>query len=100
MTVSFQGKTLYLLCGCVGSNVENLTILVHLVQSCYLICINTINYIMYEKKPCIKACLLCSVVLEAEKEFIEAAKRNDVETMTDIGKGLNANVKNVVRLKR
>lgn len=53
-----------------------------------------------KKKPCIKACLLCSVVLEAEKEFIEAAKRNDVETMTDIGKGLNANVKNVVRLKR
>lgn len=35
------------------------------------------------------------MLLEAEKEFIEAAKRNDVETMTDLGKGLNANVKNV-----
>ncbi|XP_030592732.1 ankyrin repeat and death domain-containing protein 1A [Archocentrus centrarchus] len=35
------------------------------------------------------------MLLEAEKQFIEAAKRNDVETMTDLGRGLNANVKNV-----
>lgn len=48
-------------------------------------------------KPC---CPLCCIVLEAEKQFIEAAKRNDVETMTDLGKGLNANVKNAVGLKR
>lgn len=89
-----------MLCGCVGSNVENLTILVHLVQSCYLICINTINCIMYEKSYVLRLVYCVNVVLEAEKEFIEAAKRNDVETMTDLGKGLNANVKNVVRLKR
>lgn len=37
-------------------------------------------------------------VLEAEKLFIEAAKRNDVETMRTIGRGLNANAKNVVSL--
>lgn len=37
-------------------------------------------------------------VLEAEKVFIEAAKRNDVETMRTIGRGLNANAKNVVSL--
>lgn len=37
-------------------------------------------------------------VLEAEKLFIEAAKRNDVETMRAIGRGLNANAKNVVSL--
>lgn len=36
------------------------------------------------------------LVLEAEKLFIEAAKRNDVETMRTIGRGLNANAKNVV----
>lgn len=38
------------------------------------------------------------LVLEAEKLFIEAAKRNDVETMRTIGRGLNANAKNVVSL--
>lgn len=37
-------------------------------------------------------------MLEAEKQFIEAAKRNDVETMKTLGKGLNANAKNVVGL--
>lgn len=37
-------------------------------------------------------------MLEAEKLFIEAAKRNDVETMRTIGRGLNANAKNVVSL--
>lgn len=31
---------------------------------------------------------------------MEAAKRNDVETMKTLGKGLNANAKNVVGLKR
>ncbi|XP_075871211.1 ankyrin repeat and death domain-containing protein 1A isoform X2 [Nelusetta ayraudi] len=35
------------------------------------------------------------MLLEAEKLFIEAAKRNDVETMRTIGRGLNANAKNV-----
>lgn len=35
-------------------------------------------------------------MLEAEKQFMEAAKRNDVETMKTLGKGLNANAKNVV----
>lgn len=43
-------------------------------------------------------CLLCCVVLEAEKLFIDAAKRNDVETMKTLGRGLNANAKNVVSL--
>lgn len=37
-------------------------------------------------------------MLEVEKQFIEAAKRNDVETMKTLGIGLNANAKNVVRL--
>lgn len=37
-------------------------------------------------------------VLGAEKLFIEAAKRNDVETMKTIGRGLNVNAKNVVSL--
>ncbi|XP_041642381.1 ankyrin repeat and death domain-containing protein 1A [Cheilinus undulatus] len=35
------------------------------------------------------------MLLEAEKQFIEAAKKNDVETMKTLGKGLNANAKNV-----
>ncbi|XP_068615407.1 ankyrin repeat and death domain-containing protein 1B-like [Brachionichthys hirsutus] len=35
------------------------------------------------------------MVLKAEKQFMEAAKRNDVETMKSIGKGLNANARNV-----
>ncbi|XP_041856626.1 ankyrin repeat and death domain-containing protein 1B isoform X2 [Melanotaenia boesemani] len=35
------------------------------------------------------------MLLEAEKQFIEAAKRNDVETMRNLGKGLNVNAKNV-----
>ncbi|XP_047446734.1 ankyrin repeat and death domain-containing protein 1A isoform X2 [Mugil cephalus] len=35
------------------------------------------------------------MLLEAEKQFMEAAKRNDVETMKTLGKGLNANAKNV-----
>lgn len=46
----------------------------------------------------IKSCLTCCTVLETEKLFIEAAKRNDVETMKTLGKGLNANAKNVVGL--
>lgn len=37
-------------------------------------------------------------MLEAEKQFIEAAKRNDVESMRTLGKGLNANAKNMVGL--
>ena len=44
--------------------------------------------------------LLCRAVLDVEKEFMEAAKRNDVETMKTLGKGLNANAKNVVGLIR
>lgn len=39
-------------------------------------------------------------MLEAEKQFMEAAKSNDVETMKTLGKGLNANAKNVVGLNR
>ncbi|KAM9360086.1 uncharacterized protein ankdd1b [Symphorus nematophorus] len=35
------------------------------------------------------------MLLDVEKEFMEAAKRNDVETMRTLGKGLNANAKNV-----
>ncbi|CAL8248907.1 unnamed protein product [Merluccius merluccius] len=35
------------------------------------------------------------LVLETERKFIEAAKRNDVESMKCLGRGLNANVKNV-----
>ncbi|XP_035515165.1 ankyrin repeat and death domain-containing protein 1B [Morone saxatilis] len=35
------------------------------------------------------------MLLDAEKQFIEAAKKNDVETMKTLGKGLNANAKNV-----
>ncbi|XP_068166805.1 ankyrin repeat and death domain-containing protein 1A [Antennarius striatus] len=35
------------------------------------------------------------MVLEAEKQFMDAAKRNDVETMKCLGRGLNANAKNV-----
>lgn len=38
-------------------------------------------------------------MLEAEKQFIEAAKKNDVETMRTLGKGLNPNAKNVVGLR-
>lgn len=42
--------------------------------------------------------LTCCTVLETEKLFIEAAKRNDVETMKTLGRGLNANAKNMVGL--
>ncbi|XP_042344314.1 ankyrin repeat and death domain-containing protein 1A [Plectropomus leopardus] len=35
------------------------------------------------------------MLLNAEKEFMEAAKRNDVETMKTLVRGLNANAKNV-----
>ncbi|KAM3611906.1 uncharacterized protein V6R79_025675 [Siganus canaliculatus] len=35
------------------------------------------------------------MLLESEKQFIEAAKKNDVETMKTIGRGLNPNAKNV-----
>lgn len=40
--------------------------------------------------------LMSCPVLEAEKQFIEAAKMNDVETMRMVGRGLNFNAKNVV----
>ncbi|XP_040899234.1 ankyrin repeat and death domain-containing protein 1B isoform X2 [Toxotes jaculatrix] len=35
------------------------------------------------------------MLLDTEKQFMEAAKRNDVETMKTLGKGLNANARNV-----
>ncbi|KAM9811195.1 uncharacterized protein ankdd1b [Neosynchiropus ocellatus] len=35
------------------------------------------------------------MLLPAEKQFMEAAKNNDVETMKALGRGLNANAKNV-----
>ncbi|XP_073323352.1 uncharacterized protein ankdd1b [Pagrus major] len=35
------------------------------------------------------------MLLDTEKQFMEAAKRNDVETMKMLGRGLNANAKNV-----
>lgn len=35
-------------------------------------------------------------VLKAEKQFMEAAKNNDVESMKVVGRGLNVNAKNVV----
>lgn len=41
---------------------------------------------------------MCGAVLNAEKDFMEAAKRNDVETMKTLGRGLNANAKDVVGL--
>lgn len=44
------------------------------------------------------SCVLCCAVLDAEKQFMEAAKTNDVETMKTLGKRLNANAKNVVGL--
>lgn len=36
-------------------------------------------------------------VLQAEKQFMEAAKKNDVETMKMLSRGLNFNAKNVVQ---
>ncbi|XP_040012311.1 ankyrin repeat and death domain-containing protein 1B [Xiphias gladius] len=35
------------------------------------------------------------MLLDGEKQFMEAAKRNDVETMKTLGRGLNANARNV-----
>lgn len=35
-------------------------------------------------------------MLQTEKGYIEAAKRNDVETMKLLGRGVNVNAKNVV----
>ncbi|XP_070689859.1 ankyrin repeat and death domain-containing protein 1B [Pempheris klunzingeri] len=35
------------------------------------------------------------MLLDAEKQFMDAAKKNDVETMKTLGKGLNVNAKNV-----
>lgn len=35
-------------------------------------------------------------MLLTEKQFIDAAKRNDTEAMKTLGRGLNANAKNVV----
>ncbi|XP_023137265.2 ankyrin repeat and death domain-containing protein 1B [Amphiprion ocellaris] len=35
------------------------------------------------------------MLLDTEKQFMDAAKRNDVETMKTLGKGLNANARNV-----
>ncbi|KAL7836602.1 hypothetical protein AOLI_G00278860 [Acnodon oligacanthus] len=35
------------------------------------------------------------MLLDTEKEYIEAAKRNDVETMKLLGRGVNVNAKNV-----
>ncbi len=37
-----------------------------------------------------------TTVLEVEKDFIEAAKSNDVEGMKLLGRGVNVNAKNVV----
>ena len=39
---------------------------------------------------------MCCAVLDAEKQFMEAAKRNDVATMKTLARGLNANARNVV----
>lgn len=47
----------------------------------------------------VKCHLLLCLVLDAEKQFMDAAKRDDVETMKTLAKGLNANAKNVVGLK-
>lgn len=44
--------------------------------------------------------MLCCAVLDEEKQFMEAARRNDVEKMKTLGRRLNANAKNVVGLKR
>ncbi|XP_062240628.1 ankyrin repeat and death domain-containing protein 1B [Platichthys flesus] len=35
------------------------------------------------------------MLLDSEREFMKAAKRNDVQTMKNLGRGLNANAKNV-----
>lgn len=43
---------------------------------------------------------VCCQVLDAEKQFMDAAKRNDVESMKTLSRGLNANAKNVVSLKQ
>uniref|UniRef100_H2SZC4 Ankyrin repeat and death domain containing 1B n=1 Tax=Takifugu rubripes TaxID=31033 RepID=H2SZC4_TAKRU len=39
--------------------------------------------------------LMSCPVLKAEKQFMEAAKNNDVESMKVVGRGLNVNAKNV-----
>ena len=36
--------------------------------------------------------------MESEKEYIEAAKRNDIEAMKLNGRGVNVNAKNLVSL--
>ena len=46
----------------------------------------------------IVVCCHCPV-LETEIKLIEAAKRNDVEAMKLWGRGVNANVKNVVSVR-
>lgn len=60
----------------------------------YLLCIQSLFYgcVCVEIQNVPVSC----VVLEVEKQFMEAAKTNDVETMRSLGRGLNANAKNVV----
>lgn len=53
-------------------------------------------YVTFKKR----FCLFCRAVLDAEKQFMEAAKRNDVVTMKTLARGLNANAKNVVGLDK
>ncbi|XP_061906883.1 ankyrin repeat and death domain-containing protein 1A-like isoform X5 [Entelurus aequoreus] len=47
------------------------------------------------KRPKVSTPLTGSSVLQTEKQFIEAAKNNDVAAMKTLGKGLNANAMNV-----
>uniref|UniRef100_A0AAQ5XL53 Death domain-containing protein n=1 Tax=Amphiprion ocellaris TaxID=80972 RepID=A0AAQ5XL53_AMPOC len=63
---------------------------------CAKLCTTSSSCILICKQPYVKhSCLLCYVVLDTEKQFMDAAKRNDVETMKTLGKGLNANARNV-----
>lgn len=57
-------------------------------------------YLYVNPTLCCKILPVCCAVLDTEKKFMEAAKRNDVETMKTLGKRLNPNAKNVVGLSR
>lgn len=54
------------------------------------------QYILWNTSQCYWTGDLTYTVLEVEKDFIEAAKRNDVEGMKLRERGVNVNAKNVV----
>lgn len=69
---------------------------------CFCLLLPVCILFIYENPRCLDKCLsllaVCffALVLETEKEYIEAAKRNDVETMKLLGRAVNVNAKNVV----